>query len=221
MRVHLTRVSRNSKTGPIPVSTTTRDSCPDSCPFKGAGCYAEQGKLAMHWNKVSSGERDMGWDEFVSAVRRFPRGQLWRHNQAGDLPGGGDTIDVVKLSQLAAANKGRRGFTYTHKPPTPENLQAIGKAVAAGFTINLSANSLQHADELARAALPLVAVVPENAPAKGETPAGRKYLVCPAQTRDDVTCASCGLCQNADERRPIIAFRAHGARKKTIEAMLV
>ena len=40
---HLTKVSSNRKTGPIPVSTTTSDSCPPTCSLKGAGCYAEQG----------------------------------------------------------------------------------------------------------------------------------------------------------------------------------
>lgn len=221
MRVHLTRVSSNSKTGPIPVSTTSRDTCPDACPFKGAGCYAESGKLAIHWNKVNSGERGLPWQAFLDAVRHFPRGQLWRHNQAGDLPGQGDAIDSTQLCELVRANRGRRGFTYTHKPLSLDNVQAIRLANERGFTINVSANSLEDADAKARYALPLVAVVPESAPGKGETPGGRRYLVCPAQEREDVTCATCGLCQNADPRRPIIAFRAHGARRKTIEAMLV
>lgn len=46
---HFTRVSGNAKCGPIPVTTTSADSCPPTCSFKGNGCYAESGPLAMHW----------------------------------------------------------------------------------------------------------------------------------------------------------------------------
>jgi len=41
--------------------------------------------------------------------------------------------------------------------------------------------------------------------------------VCPAQTREDVTCASCGLCAIPD-RRVIIGFRAHGTRARVADA---
>jgi hypothetical protein len=54
---HLTLKSRNVKTGPIPVSTSTRKTCPDSCPFKNNGCYAESGPLAIHWKAVTQGKR--------------------------------------------------------------------------------------------------------------------------------------------------------------------
>lgn len=33
LRVHLSHVSGNKKTGPIPVSTTSADSCPADCPY--------------------------------------------------------------------------------------------------------------------------------------------------------------------------------------------
>jgi hypothetical protein len=49
-QVALTLVSRNAKTGPIPVSTTTRETCPDVCPFRKdneGGCYAEGGPIRM------------------------------------------------------------------------------------------------------------------------------------------------------------------------------
>lgn len=54
---HFTRASGNVKTGPIPVTTTSADSCPPTCSFKGNGCYAESGPLALHWRAVSSGKR--------------------------------------------------------------------------------------------------------------------------------------------------------------------
>lgn len=215
--VHLTLKSANAKTGPIPVSTTSALSCSDTCPFKDNGCYAESGPLALHWRAVTAGERGLTWPEFCDAIAQLPDGQLWRHNQAGDLPGIGDYINPTAMQLLIDANKGRRGFTYTHKPATPENLELIRAANVAGFTVNLSANNLAHADALAdTGAGPVVTVLPINAPAKMTTPAGRPVITCPAQTRDDVSCADCQLCARAD-RPTIIGFLAHGTGAKKAE----
>jgi len=223
--VHLTLKSANVKTGPIPVTTSSASTCPDACPLKAGGCYAKGGPLGMHWQKVTRGDRGGALSRLVQQIQSFPVGQVWRHNQAGDLPGLSDYIDARALHKLTQANKGRRGFTYTHKPVEgsgnveTSNRAAVRHANQSGFTINLSANSLSHADRLADLdAGPVVAVVPENAPATMETPAGRKAIVCPAQQREDITCANCQLCSRAN-RSVIIAFRAHGASKRKAEAI--
>ena len=86
MQYHLTPRSSNKKTGPIPVSTTSRDSCPDTCPLKnGGGCYAGSGPLSLHWDKVGT-DRGVSLESFCDTIRALPKGQVWRHNQAGDLP---------------------------------------------------------------------------------------------------------------------------------------
>jgi hypothetical protein len=219
---HLAPRSRNAKTGPIPVSTTSADTCPDACPLKAGGCYAVANfHLRQHWNKVTNGKRGEDYDTFLGKIAALPGGQLWRHNQAGDLPGAGDTIDITALARLVEANAGRRGFTYTHKPPVGENAPAIADANARGFTINLSANNLRHADELASLGIaPVVTVLPSDARGHRniQTPAGRRVVVCPAIYREDVTCASCGLYQRAD-RPVIIGFPAHGAATAMADAV--
>lgn len=224
LTVSLTLKSGNEKTGPIPVSTTTARTCPNACPFNNAnagGCYAAGGPLALHWRKVTDGSRGDDWATFCGKVAKLPEGQLWRHNQAGDLPGEGDTIDVTALGQLVVANMGRDGFTYTHKPmTTARNRNAIAAANRNGFTINLSGNTLAHADELADLGIaPVVAVLPADTTARTvTTPAGRKVAVCPATYRDDVSCATCGLCQRRD-RKVIVGFPAHGASKRKANAI--
>ena len=220
MNFHLSPISSNEKTGPIPVTTTGRKSCPDACPFKAGGCYAENYYLSMHWTKVDSGKRGGNLSQLVEKIRNFPAGQLWRHNQAGDLPGSGDNINRRDLLAIAKANKGKRGWTYTHKPPTAKNLSAIREASREGFTINLSGNSLAHADRLSRHRLPVVAVLPSDA-VKHKTmtsPAGRRVIVCPATRLENVTCATCGLCQRAN-RDYIIGFPAHGTQSKKANAI--
>jgi hypothetical protein len=216
MKVHLTPKSANVKTGPIPVSTTEQASCPDDCTMK-KECYAKSGPLALHWRAVSAGTRGTTWGQFTQAIAALPDGQLWRHNQAGDLPQAGGTIDAVKLGQLVAANSGRRGFTYSHHRDSA-SLQWIKHANAWGFTVNLSANDLIDADALADTNCGPVVVVPSTQTRNTTTPSGRPVVICPATQRDDVSCATCQLCQR--QRAAIVAFPAHGTRKRVIDIKL-
>jgi hypothetical protein len=219
-QVNLTLKSRNVKTGPIPVSTTTEKTCPSACPLI-RGCYAKGGPLAGVWRKVTAETYGGSWESFTTAVAQLPEGQLWRHNQAGDLPGDRETIDAVAMGQLVEANRGRRGWTYTHYDvlANRKNLETVKAANQAGFVVNLSANNLDHADALAETgAGPVVTVLPGAVSGKADirTPAGRRVVVCPATYRDDVSCASCKLC--ARSRAAIVGFPVHGAAKRLAEA---
>lgn len=219
-QVALTLRSSNAKTGPIPVSTTEAGTCPASCPLASAGCYAQQGKLSLFWHKVNAGAAGTDWKTFLARIRALPAGQLWRHNQAGDLPGVSDRIDRRALTELVKANRGRQGFTYTHKPPAfAQNARAIAEANAQGFTINLSADNLSEADSLAALGIgPVVTLLPAEQMTNTQTPAGRKVVVCPAVTHENVTCSTCKLCARAD-RPVIIGFPAHGTQHKRATAV--
>lgn len=218
--VKLAIESRNRKTGPIPVSMTSARTCPPSCPLLNAGCYAEQHLIAMHWRRLSSGA-GIEWEQFCRLVEAFKPGQIWRHNEAGDLPGDGEMIDAGLLGQLVDANRGKRGFTYTHKRPGyAGNAQSIMDANQRGFTVNLSADTLEEADQLASIGIaPVTVVLAHNAPLKQRTPAGRHVIVCPAEYNDAVTCQSCKLCA-VPNRKAIVGFRAHGDRKQSISRAL-
>ena len=223
MRMTFVRVSENRKTGPIPVSMSPRATCPSSCPLRSSGCYADHGPLGWHWDRLSSGETGISWSDFLSEVRRLPKGTLWRHNVAGDLPGYGDKVDTTRLAELVEANRGKSGFTYTHKAPTPKNLDVIRSANRAGFTINLSANTLQEADALARKkAGPVVVILPADAAYNhvDRTPEGRKVVVCPESYRDDINCSSCQLCADP-KRRAIVGFPAHGSAFRKAESVAI
>lgn len=112
-RFKFTRVARNKKVGPIPVTITTRNSCPDACPLKASGvCYAQSGPTRLWWDRTE--KIGISLLELCQEIKKLPLGQLWRHNEAGDLPGDGDVLDLVALAAIVKANKGRNGFTYTH-----------------------------------------------------------------------------------------------------------
>lgn len=203
----------NRKTGPIPTTRSPASTCPDSCALKGNGCYAENAPLVWAWEKDET--RGISWDELLLKIRKIPTGSLWRHNEAGDL-------DFETLERLAAANSGRRGFTYTHHVPTqnPRRLADLRAANAGGFTINVSADNVLIADRYVTLGLPTVVVLSQKAPNVSYTPAGNKIVACPAEKSDRVTCATCGLCA-LPKRDYIIGFRAHGTRKKTAERVTV
>ncbi len=221
LRFHLTRVSSNVKTGPIPVSTSSRVTCPASCPFAGNGCYAESGPLAIHWAAVTRGERGQPLREFMAAIAALPAGQLWRHGQAGDFPHTAGRISRRYLRAIIAANRGRNGYTYTHHSlAIGENASLIRSANRNGFTVNVSTESESAADHAIAAGLPAVLAVPSDEErVTWQTAAGNRVLVCPAQRSDTKTCADCKLCHKRG-RRVIIAFLAHGIGRRKVNAAI-
>lgn len=219
----------------MPASTSSRSTCPDACPLKGAGgCYAEYGPMSIFWGKVDSGRVGKDFDTFVKEVEQLPKRQIWRYGQAGDLPGDGDAIDRDQMLRLAKANRGRPVIAFTHKPPTEENIQVLREAHNLGFPVNLSANNVNHADELSNWGFNVVVILPEAYNRKADesqteykarlnglpkhTPGGRRIAVCPA-TYTDTNCLNCGACARHNSRRAIIGFPAHGTKKKQVSEM--
>ena len=87
-----------------------------------------------------------------------------------------------------------------------------------GFTVNLSADSLDHADELKALGIgPVVVIVPADQAYNHTitTKAGNKVNICPATYQDNVTCKTCQLCQHAG-RSNMVGFPAHGTGKGNI-----
>ena len=219
-QTQLTIKSSNRKVGKIPVSTSSADTCPDDCPFKGNGCYAYGYPLKGHWDKVTDRQRGDTFQVFLGKISALPKGQLWRHNQAGDLPGSNGKLDAIACVDLCLANAGKRGWTYTHYNvlDSDYNANVVKHMVMNGFVVNLSGNSLDHADKLADLDIaPVTTVLPSDQMTNTVTPAGRKVVVCPAVTRDDVSCEDCQLC--ARLRDVIVGFPAHGNGKKKADAV--
>lgn len=208
MKAQLYLRSVNAKTGAIPTSISSE--CPSSCVLQGDGCYAENFPLNMHWDRVK--RLGPSWDRFCHLVASMPEGQLWRHNVAGDLPQSSpNIIDRPKLAELIEANKGRRGFTYTHIP-IHGNKSVIDHANKSGFTINSSANNVEQARWLRSRypSVPVVCVLPIHPKPEPDV------VICPNHINKSITCDKCELCANPD-RDFIIGFPAHGTRAKRAE----
>jgi hypothetical protein len=224
---HLTKKSSNKKTGPIAVSTTSKDSCPSTCPLKGNGCYADSGPLRLHWDAVSDGpyrEKPRGTDieSFIRDLKSLPEGSCFRHNQAGDLPHFDGLIDGKVLGKItdACAERKLTAWTYTHHDPVVLiNEEKIKRACSRGFTVNISAHNQEDAVDCFNRNMPAVCIVPKNETRKHWEHDGVKFLVCPAQWSDK-NCAECKLCSVAD-RSCVVAFKAHGTQAKKVEATIL
>lgn len=212
MQFRFTRVSETKKLGPIPSVISEASTCPTTCPLKNNGCYAENFPLSMWWKRLSLNLKELSFK-----IRRLPEGQLWRYAIAGDLPGDGVNINKGQLAELVLANKGRRGFTYTHYLPTPDNLDAIQHAIQNGFVINMSANNLTQADYYMSLDLPTAVVLPSGTTRPVRTPGGNMVVPCPA-TQGEANCSTCQLCSIIN-RRVAIGFPAHGAKKKLVNTV--
>ena len=226
MQVHITKRSANAKTGRMPVTTTEQSSCPTTCPHINGNCYAKSGfHLRQHWDKVTSHQRGGSWSDLCEYIRTLKPRQLWRHNQAGDLPygkfDGQELITLPLLKDLVDANKssGARGYTYTHhKLDYLHNLEAVKYANKNGFTVNASCETLSQVDKAISEGVPAVVVVDNSKDVPTHTPDGHKLVVCPAQT-SDTNCVDCGLCAQS-KRKCAVAFLAHGNRAKKLNATL-
>lgn len=222
IRHQFTPVSRNLKTGPIPTTMTERASCPTTCSFRNNGCYAENFPLSLHWDRVES--KGISFQTLLDKIRALPNGQLWRHNVAGDLPHINGNLDGDYLSTLAANAAHTKPIIYTHhdtqNPHNAANIRIVQDTY--NLTINASCESLAQAEQALDAGINAVTVTPSNAPTQTyKTAQGSTVVTCPATQRDDVTCATCGLCaQDRRQARVIVAFPAHGTRQKRVNIIL-
>jgi hypothetical protein len=186
---HLTAKSGNRKTGPIAVTTSSAETCPRSCPLRSGDCqcYAQKGPLRLHWDKVTQGKRGTSFAQHCLELRILPADRMVRLNQAGDLPGDGEKMDLtgaMKLCQAASA-KGRIAWGYTHY----HDLYALKLLNSdTGATINVSAPSLRQAALAERAGVPAVAIAEEfsvrwtAARRSLARPVEREHLCAPVRT---------------------------------------
>ena len=221
MNFHFVKKSGNKKTGYMPVTYNSRLSCPDSCIFKNNGCYADNYHTALNWDKVTNGERGGSFKELLQNIKSLKPGTIWRACVAGDIPSNKKgEISRTYIKGITEANKGLKGYTYTHnKLDVGANISLLKTANKKGFTVNISTETEAAADNAVLNNLPAVTVVKSTEQRhRWHTKNNNNVLVCPAQT-SGVNCIDCQLCQHRPKNL-IIAFLAHGNMSKLIDKIL-
>jgi hypothetical protein len=221
--------SGNRKTGPIPVTYRSEDTCPTTCPFlpSGAigGCYTT-GRIMAQAERHGKGYTAHSLAKVFVAAEAGAR--YARDRVSGDIVENGavDTGYLAMVAEAAALASDIResfgdsritpfGYTHAQDMLTEDD---VAQVKATGYTLNASCET--EGDVVRALALGMPAVIATDEVSHGDTLAGRRVVQCPATSRDDVTCASCGLCAKDYENRPVILFPIHGvARNKARRAV--
>ena len=224
LKFQFIKKSGNKKTGFMPVTYNSAATCPDSCIFKNNGCYASAGfHTRLNWQAVTDGKRGGSFKELLNNIKALPPLTFWRAHIAGDIPANDrGEVSEVYINKVSEANKGRRGYTYSHHDINiKNNSKLFKKANNKNFIINVSTESEQQADTAVNVhKLPAVMVVKSTEHRNAWTTAGgNRVVVCPAQTAGR-SCIDCQLCADRPSPRLIIAFKAHGNAAKKINNIL-
>lgn len=225
--VHVVARSGNSKTGPIPVTYRPMGTCEPTCAFlpsseDGGGCYGT-GRIFALAGKYA---RDVSHDIAAGILARRDRAaRFLRDRVVGDVVTSRGTIDhgYIAAVALLARDAALIPFGYTHawRRMTRED---VARIAASGYVLNASCETREDVRAAITLGLP-VTIASDNvedgeiitAPGIDGAPVSRRIVTCPAQTREDTSCASCGLCARPN-RAACVRFLIHGTARKRAAA---
>lgn len=235
--------SSNAKTGNIIQSYSSSSTCPEKCPLKASGCYAEGYYMRKIWARCDNpkdtryvANEDKLRLTLLEATIQHLKGDsrnnpvLFRHNVAGDVAiEGTSVIDSGRINILATAVEyvntlfpdSLKGYTYTHCEINRYSAGIIHDAASKGFLINASCETIR--EVMQAKALGINTVITSVSPdeTKRELKAsGIPSVQCPAQTHAGRNCDECRLCSR--DRKTTIIFGVHGsAHKKAAEVIMI
>jgi len=225
--------SKNAKTGPVAATyASVSATCPSTCELKNNGCYAQVGNVGMHVRKMDTFARENNPSPLEAAIEesnliknsfkgnKIPNGKNLRIHVSGDTT----TKEGAKIISEGIDNYKSRGgglvWSYTHSWRTVPR-----SAWTKNISILGSVDSIEEVKKVRRKGYAPAIVVPrfENHKAFSIKGTSTKFIPCPAQTKENVTCVDCKLCMRADdlyERNHGIAFQSHGVLKNKINKRL-
>jgi len=206
------------------VSTTwaSQASCPKSCPFRNAGCYAEHGRPSFTTRRLNQSVEDdpvaIARAE-ADAIRGLSGKRPLRLHVVGDCPTPEAARIVAEAAAEYASRHGQPVWTYTHAHHEVER-EDWGDTVS----VLASCQSVAEAEDAYERGWTPAIVVPEFE-SEHAYPISDKLvgIPCPHQTGKVDSCKSCGLCthdRKMHAQRRAILFRAHGARKNNVKQIV-
>lgn len=232
LKIILFPSSSNAKAGNIIQSYSSRATCPEKCPLKDGGCYAEGYRTRKLWDRCDNPEDTRyvaNYDQLrlalLEATIQHIKGSpntLFHHNVAGDVAiEGTSVIDIKRVNILADAVKyvntlfpdSLIGYTYTHCEISEYAAGIIHEAASKGFLINASCETVSEVMQAKALGINTVitSVNPEETK-KALKASGIVGVQCPAQTHADRNCEECRLC--ARDRKTTVIFSIHGETAK-------
>lgn len=213
--------SHNKKTGAMPVTSTSMDSCPLSCALY-ADCYGKSGHTRIHWNKLE--KIGIDYNQLMNLINALKKKTAIRFNVVGDLAYANGIIDATKLLKLSNVVKNRMldMILYTHHSiDNVLNVQALKLAFDKGLYVNISCENVEKAKKALSYGLNAVLVVPIDTLEKHKKIDDIHLVHCPAEYKPHIQCVNCMLCgKNRVQNRIVVAFTAHGTTKKRLSEKL-
>lgn len=213
-------LSENSKTGPVSVTYASQNSCPLTCPLRGAGCYAEHGPMGIWTARVNNANPtatplQVALDE-AAAIREKVSGRFdLRLHVVGDCPTD-ESARIVSDAALGVLRRGKQPWSYTHA------WKDVARESWGEVSVLASGEAPRQMVEAMDKGYATAIVVDKFKSDKLYEENGVKILPCAQQTRG-VQCVDCRLCFNDTRLREkgiTIGFEAHGSRFKVVRRML-
>lgn len=215
--------SDNRKTGQVNVTYVSQGSCPETCPHKDNGCYAELGPVGRITSRLNAGGCGLTPDEYAEAEAAELDAMRPDRDVRLHVVGDCRTESAARTVAAAATRYVTRSaailldppsvWTYTHAwRLVPRD--AWGSVSVLASCENAGDVHAAHARGYA-AALVVAEYEDDKAYDSGE---GFTLVPCVYQTRG-VQCVDCRLCFDDRalwESNRVIAFKAHGARRKSV-----
>ena len=205
--------------------------CSDSCPLRADKlCYARLSYVGMVNKRLEKQSRNRSpldlarsearcIDESYSGGR-IPDGRMLRLHISGDSR----TVKGSRIINRAVGRWLQRGsnlmaWSYTH------SWNKVQRKEWSHVSILGSIESVDQVEKVRKQGYAPALVVSEFVNDKVFTLLGceTKFIPCPAQTKENVSCSSCRLCMRADwlfKTNRAIAFAAHGVKRNELKKHL-
>jgi hypothetical protein len=221
--------SDNSKIGKAATTYAAQDSCPTSCPFfDGGGCYAEQGTVGMFVTaplnaaaKLSqvppTPESVAQWEANAIDGLKVKAGRPLRIHTVGDCKTAPAAELVAGAAERYVAREGGPAWTYTHA------WRVVPREAWGDVNVLASCETAAEVKAAHKRGYATALVVDEFPSHRRFDKDGASVVPCPAQTKEDVDCAKCRLCMNAErlhKTETTIGFAVHGTALTQKRALL-
>ncbi len=213
--------SKNSKTGEVSATYATQASCPTTCSFKNAGCYAESGRSAFTTRRLN-GSMATDTTEIAeieaSLIRGLSGSRPLRVHVVGDSATDAAASIVSSAMSDYEAKAGQPAWTYT---PAWRSVQRSSWHTDRVLASCESTADVRTAWERGYSA---AIVVADHQSDKSYELDGLRVIPCPQQTGRAANCRDCGLCLNGSVAsrigKAVIGFSVHGAGAKKAKAAI-
>lgn len=212
--------SHNKKTGAMPVTSTSSNSCPVSCGLYN-DCYGKSSYTRIQWDKLD--KKGIDFNQLCNLISSLRKNSPIRFNVVGDLSNNNGVVDSVKLIKLANIVKNRAldMILYTHLELFYLNVKAFQLAFSKGLNINISCETIEKAKKALNYGLNAVIVLPIGSINKVLKVDNLVIVRCPNEYNAKIQCVNCMLCsKNRVEKRVVVAFTAHSTTKKRLSEKL-